>query len=65
MKGIGEKPVFGFFGPAWLINYVWLATLVDQNGEGTYGDWQYVSLQLDSSVDHGFLLTRTLRFLKL
>ena len=22
MDGVGEKPVFAFFGPAWLINYV-------------------------------------------
>ena len=21
MKGEGEQPIFGFFGPAWLINY--------------------------------------------
>jgi hypothetical protein len=40
MKGVGEKEVFGFFGPAWLINY----TLHDncggtKVGEGTYGDW--------------------------
>ncbi len=40
MKGQGSKGVFGFFGPAWLINY----TLGDncggkKVGEGTYGDW--------------------------
>ena len=40
MKGEGEKGIFGFFGPAWLINY----TLADNCGgkavgEGTYGDW--------------------------
>lgn len=40
MKGEGTKPIFGFFGPAWLINY----TLSDNSGgtavgEGTYGDW--------------------------
>ncbi len=40
MKGEGAKPVLGFFGPAWLINY----TLADNCGgsavgEGTYGDW--------------------------
>jgi len=40
MKGLGAKPVLGFFGPAWLINYT-----IGQNcggtkvGEGTYGDW--------------------------
>lgn len=40
MKGEGEKGIFGFFGPAWLINY----TMADNCGgkavgEGTYGDW--------------------------
>ena len=40
MKGEGEKPVLGFFGPAWLINY----TMGDNcggktKGEGTFGDW--------------------------
>ncbi|WP_295155650.1 carbohydrate ABC transporter substrate-binding protein [uncultured Ruminococcus sp.] len=40
MKDEGPKKVFGFFGPAWLINY----TLGDNcggkaPGEGTYGDW--------------------------
>lgn len=40
MKDAGVKPVFGFFGPAWLINY----TLAGNSGgtkpgEGTYGDW--------------------------
>lgn len=43
MKGEGEKEIFGFFGPAWLINY----TLAENCGddlktderEGTYGDW--------------------------
>lgn len=43
MKGAGEKQIFGFFGPAWLINY----TMGDNCGndkstpepEGTFGDW--------------------------
>lgn len=40
MKNTGKKQVFGFFGPAWLINYV----MADNSGgkkvgEGTYGDW--------------------------
>lgn len=40
MKGEGAKGTFGFFGPAWLINY----TMADNCGgkavgEGTYGDW--------------------------
>lgn len=40
MKGEGTKGIFGFFGPAWLINY----TMVGNSGgnapgEGTYGDW--------------------------
>ncbi len=34
MKSWGEKPVFGFFGPAWLINYVMAG-----NSGDTYGDW--------------------------
>ena len=34
MAGSGEKPIFGFFGPAWLINYV----LVNNCGD-TFGDW--------------------------
>lgn len=40
MKDEGPKPIFGFFGPAWLINYTLApncgGTAV---GEGTYGDW--------------------------
>ncbi|MDR3050622.1 MAG: ABC transporter substrate-binding protein [Oscillospiraceae bacterium] len=40
MKGIGEQPVFGFFGPAWLINYVMAGNSGGTKaGEGTYGDW--------------------------
>ena len=47
MQGIGEQPVFGFFGPAWLINYVMAGhsgATFDDNGKltevgGTYGDW--------------------------
>lgn len=40
MAGVGDKGIFGFFGPAWLINY----TMSDNCGgkavgEGTYGDW--------------------------
>lgn len=40
MKDAGPQKIFGFFGPAWLINYV----LVDnvggtKPGEGTFGDW--------------------------
>ncbi|REJ11599.1 MAG: ABC transporter substrate-binding protein [Paenibacillaceae bacterium] len=34
MNGSGPKPVFGFFGPAWLINYV----MKDNVGD-TFGDW--------------------------
>ena len=34
MAGVGPKQVFGFFGPAWLINY----TLGDNCGD-TAGDW--------------------------
>ena len=40
MKGEGAQGIFGFFGPAWLINYTLApncgGTAV---GEGTYGDW--------------------------
>ncbi|WP_083180362.1 ABC transporter substrate-binding protein [Paenibacillus yonginensis] len=34
MSGSGSKPIFGFFGPAWLINY----TMSDQVKD-TNGDW--------------------------
>lgn len=34
MQDEAEKPVFGYFGPAWLVNY----TLEPNCGE-TYGDW--------------------------
>ena len=34
MKGVGAQPIFGFFGPAWLINYVMAG-----NAGDTYGDW--------------------------
>ncbi len=40
MKDAGEKKVFGFFGPAWLINYVMAGNSGGSKpGEGTYGDW--------------------------
>lgn len=40
MKGEGSKPVFGFFGPAWLINYTIAPNCGgEKTGEGTYGDW--------------------------
>ena len=40
MKGVGEKPIFGFFGPAWLINYTLAPNCGGSAvGEGTYGDW--------------------------
>jgi hypothetical protein len=34
MSGSGDRPVFAFFGPAWLINYVMVGHVGD-----TYGDW--------------------------
>lgn len=34
MKGKSEKPVLGFFGPAWFLNY-----LLAFNCDETYGDW--------------------------
>lgn len=40
MKGTGAKPIFGFFGPAWLINYTMAPNCGGEKlGEGTYGDW--------------------------
>ena len=37
---LGEQPVFGFFGPAWLINYTLAPNCGGEKaGEGTYGDW--------------------------
>ena len=40
MKGEGAQPVFGFFGPAWLINYTLAPNCGGEKvGEGTYGDW--------------------------
>ncbi len=40
MQGVGEKPVLGFYGPAWLINYVMAGNSGGSApGEGTYGDW--------------------------
>lgn len=40
MKGEGEKEIFGFFGPAWLINYTMAPNCGGETvGEGTYGDW--------------------------
>ena len=40
MKGAGAQPIFGFFGPAWLINYVMAGNSGGTKvGEGTYGDW--------------------------
>lgn len=40
MKGVGDKQVFGFFGPAWLINYTLAPNCGGSTvGEGTYGDW--------------------------
>ncbi|MDF2942225.1 MAG: carbohydrate transporter substrate-binding protein family [Herbinix sp.] len=40
MKDAGAQKIFGFFGPAWLINYVMAGNSGGtQPGEGTYGDW--------------------------
>lgn len=42
-RGEGPKEIFGFFGPAWLINYVMASNCGDDpetdEHEGTYGDW--------------------------
>jgi hypothetical protein len=40
MKDASAKKVLGFFGPAWLINYVMAGNSGGSKpGEGTYGDW--------------------------
>lgn len=40
MKGEGAQGIFGFFGPAWLINYTLAPNCGGSAvGEGTYGDW--------------------------
>ncbi len=40
MKDAGPKKIFGFFGPAWLINYTISPNCGGTKaGEGTYGDW--------------------------
>ncbi len=40
MQGAGDKEVLGFYGPAWLINYVMAGNSGGEKpGEGTYGDW--------------------------
>ena len=40
MKDEGAKKIFGFFGPAWLINYTLAPNCGGEAvGEGTYGDW--------------------------
>ncbi|AEC01949.1 ABC transporter substrate-binding protein [Parasphaerochaeta coccoides] len=40
MKDAGQQKVLGFFGPAWLINYVMAGNSGGSKpGEGTYGDW--------------------------
>lgn len=40
MKGEGAQGIFGFFGPAWLINYTIAPNCGGSAvGEGTYGDW--------------------------
>jgi len=40
MQGTGPQPIFSFFGPAWLINYVMAGNSGGTKiGEGTYGDW--------------------------
>ena len=40
MKGEGPQGIFGFFGPAWLVNYTLAPNCGGEYiGEGTYGDW--------------------------
>ena len=41
MKGEGNKRVFAYFGPAWLINYVMIGNCGGSVwGEGTFGQWR-------------------------
>ena len=41
MKGEGNKKVFAYFGPAWLINYVMIGNCGGSVwGEGTFGHWR-------------------------
>ena len=41
MRGEGERKVFAFFGPSWLINYVMVENSGGSKpGEGTYGQWR-------------------------
>lgn len=40
MSGSGSRQVFGYIGPAWMIDYVMLGNSGGESvGEGTYGDW--------------------------
>ena len=40
VKTADTKKIFGFFGPAWLINYVIVKQVNgEKKGEGTFGDW--------------------------
>ena len=40
MKDAGEKKIFGFFGPYWILNHVIIRNCGGEAvGEGTYGDW--------------------------
>lgn len=43
IQGVGEKEVFGYFGPAWLVSYTMEPNCGDDQDtytyEGTYGDW--------------------------
>ncbi|WP_070000968.1 ABC transporter substrate-binding protein [Cellulosilyticum sp. I15G10I2] len=40
MKDAGPQKIFGYFGPAWLINYVMAGNSGGTKpGEGTFGDW--------------------------
>lgn len=40
MMGLGDRQVFCFFGPAWLINYVMVRDGQKAEGEATFGDWR-------------------------
>ncbi len=57
MKDEGEKPIFGYFGPAWLINYTLAPNCGGEKvGEGTYGDWAICQSPIGFSWGGTYLL---------
>lgn len=40
IAGIGAQPIFGYFGPSWMVNYVMAPNCGGTKaGQGTYADW--------------------------